>query len=168
MRHTLSVLVENRTGVLARVAGLFSRRGFNIESLSVSTTERQDISRMTIVVEGDERIMEQVEKQLHKLINVIRINNITGEEFVDRGMALFRVTPTTSNRSELMQVVDVFRGHILDFAPTSMIIEATGGEKKIAAFEEALRPFGIIEVVRTGEIAMVRGLSRAKQQGGAK
>lgn len=157
MRHTLSVLVENRTGVLARVAGLFSRRGFNIESLSVSTTERKDISRMTIVVNGDERIMEQVEKQLHKLINVIRISNITGEEFVDRGMALFKVKPTPENRAELMLVVDVFRGHILDFSADSMIIEATGSEKKILAFEEALRPFGISEVVRTGEIAMVRG-----------
>lgn len=166
MRHTLSVLVENRTGVLSRVTGLFSRRGFNIESLSVSTTDRQDISRMTIVLEADEHTMEQVEKQLHKLINVIRINNITGEEYVDRGMALYKVTPTAETRSELMQVVTVFRGHILDYAPDSMIIEATGSEKKIAAFEEALRPFGITEVVRTGEIAMVRG--RRGKEGGAK
>jgi len=157
MRHTLSVLVENKPGILTRVSGLFSRRGFNIESLSVSTTDRQDISRMTIVVEGDERVMEQVVKQLYKLINVIRINNITGEEFVDRGLALFRVTPVKENRSELMQVVDVFRGRILDFSPKSMIVEITGGEKKILAFEEALRPFGIEEVVRTGEVAMVRG-----------
>jgi len=157
MRHTLSVLVENKPGILTRVSGLFSRRGFNIESLSVSTTDRQDISRMTIVVEGDERVMEQVVKQLYKLINVIRINNITGEEFVDRGLALFRVTPVKENRSELMQVVDVFRGRILDFSPKSMIVEITGGEKKILAFEEALRTFGIEEVVRTGEVAMVRG-----------
>ena len=157
MRHTLSVLVENKPGILTRVSGLFSRRGFNIESLSVSTTDRQDISRMTIVVEGDERVMEQVVKQLYKLINVIRINNITGEEFVDRGLALFRVITVKENRSELMQVVDVFRGRILDFSPKSMIVEITGGEKKILAFEEALRPFGIEEVVRTGEVAMVRG-----------
>ncbi len=157
MRHTLSVLVENRTGVLTRVAGLFSRRGFNLESLSVNTTDRQDISRMTIVVEGDERVMEQVVKQLYKLVNVIRISNITGEEFVARGLALFRVTPLKENRAELMQVVDVFRGRILDFSPNSMIVEITGDEKKILALEEALRPFGIEEVVRTGEIAMVRG-----------
>ncbi len=165
MRHTLSVLVENRTGVLSRVAGLFSRRGFNIESLSVSTTERKEISRMTIVVDGDQVTMEQVVKQLHKLINVIRINDISGEEFVDRGMALFKVLPTMENRAELMLVVDVFRGHILDFSNESMIIEATGSEKKILAFEDALKPFGITEVVRTGQIAMVRG-GKNKWKGG--
>ncbi len=157
MRHTLSILVENRTGVLSRVAGLFSRRGYNIESLSVSTTDKKEISRMTIVVEGDQKTIEQVTKQLHKLIEVIKIYNITGEEFVERGLAMFRVIPTPENRAELMQVVDIFRGHILDFSPTSMIVEITGGEKKILAFEEALKPFGIAEVVRTGEIAMVRG-----------
>jgi len=157
MRHTLSVLVENRTGVLARVAGLFSRRGFNIESLSVSTTDRKDISRMTIVVEGDQDIIEQVTKQLHKLVEVLKINNITGEEYVDRGIALFKVSTDPAKRSEIIQIVGIFRAHILDFSPTSMIIEATGSEKKIAAIEEALKPFGIKEVVRTGEIAMVRG-----------
>ncbi|MGI5891964.1 MAG: acetolactate synthase small subunit [Bacillota bacterium] len=157
MRHTLSVLVENRTGVLARVAGLFSRRGYNIESLSVSITDREDISRMTIVVEGDELIIEQVTKQLHKLVEVLKINNITGERFVDREMALFRVCTTPATRAEIMQIVDVFRAHILDFCHTSLIIEATGGQEKIAAIGEALKPFGIKEVVRTGEIAMVRG-----------
>jgi len=157
MRHTLSVLVENRTGVLARVAGLFSRRGFNIESLSVSTTDRKDISRMTIVVEGDQDIIEQVTKQLHKLVEVLKINNITGEEYVDRGIALFKVSSDQSKRSEIIQIVGIFRAHILDFSTNSMIIEATGSEKKIAAIEEALKPFGIKEVVRTGEIAMVRG-----------
>jgi len=157
MRHTLSVLVLNNRGVLSRVAGLFARRGFNIESLSVSTTDRQDVSRMTIVVEGDQKIIEQVTKQLHKLVEVIKINNITGEEFVDRGMALFKVASEPTTRSEIMQIVDIFRAHILDFCPTSMIIEATGSEDKILAIEEALKPFGIKEVVRTGEIAMVRG-----------
>lgn len=157
MRHTLSVLVLNNRGVLSRVSGLFARRGFNIESLSVSTTDRKDISRMTIVVEGDEDIIEQVTKQLHKLVEVIKINNITGEEFVDRGMALFKVASDPATRSEIMQIVDIFRAHILDFCHSSMIIEATGSEQKILAIEEALKPFGIKEVVRTGEIAMVRG-----------
>lgn len=157
MRHTLSVLVENRTGVLARVAGLFSRRGFNIESLSVGVTEREDISRMTIVVVGDEKIIEQVTKQLYKLVEVLKINNISGEQFVDREMALFRVCTTPATRGEIMQIVDIFRAHILDFCPTSMIIEATGSQEKISGIAEALKQFGIKEVVRTGEIAMVRG-----------
>ena len=112
---------------------------------------------MTIVVEGDEDIIEQVTKQLHKLVEVIKISNITGEEFVDRGMALFKVASEPATRSEIMQIVDIFRAHILDFCHTSMIIEATGSEQKILAIEEALKPFGIKEVVRTGEIAMVRG-----------
>lgn len=157
MRHTLSVLVENNTGVLARVAGLFSRRGFNIESLSVSTTDNKEISRMTIVVEGDEDIIEQVTKQLHKLVEVLKINNITGEEFIDRGMAMFKVAADPSSRGEIIQIADIFRAHILDFSPDSLIVEATGDESKIAAIEEALRPFGLKEVVRTGSIAMVRG-----------
>ncbi|MGI6361094.1 MAG: acetolactate synthase small subunit [Bacillota bacterium] len=157
MRHTLSVLVENRTGVLTRVAGLFSRRGYNIESLSVSITDREDISRMTIIVLGDEQIIEQVTKQLHKLVEVIKISNLTGEHFVDREMALFRVLTTPATRGEIMQIVDIFRAHILDFCHTSMIIEATGSGEKIQAIGEALKPFGIKEVVRTGEVAMVRG-----------
>lgn len=163
MRHTLSVLVENNTGVLARVAGLFSRRGFNIESLSVSTTDRTDVSRMTIVVEGDGYIIEQVTKQLHKLVEVIKISNITGEEFIDRGMAMFKVTADAGTRGEVMQIVDIFRAHILDFSQDSLIIEATGSETKIAAIEESLRPFGIKEVVRTGSIAMVRGAKKKQK-----
>ena len=163
MRHTLSVLVENRTGVLARVAGLFSRRGFNIESLSVSTTDRKDISRMTIVVESaEDNTIEQVTKQLHKLVEVLKINDLSGENFIDRGLAMYKVTSTPETRGEIMQIVDIFRAHILDFSPTSMIIESTGSEKKIFAFEEALKPFGIKEVVRTGEIAMVRGINNKR------
>ncbi len=157
MKHTLAVLVENRRGVLARVAGLFSRRGYNIESLSVSTTDRKDISRMTIVVEGDEQIIEQVTKQLNKLIEVLKVVDVTGEEFVDRGIALFKVETSTVTRSEIIQIVSIFRAQIVDFSIESLIIEATGTEKKILAIEEALKPFGLIEVVRTGEIAMVRG-----------
>ena len=165
MRHTLSVLVENRTGVLARVAGLFSRRGFNIESLSVSTTDRKDISRMTIVVEAvEDNTIEQVTKQLHKLVEVIKINDLSGENFIDRGLAMYKVSAPPEKRGEVMQIVDIFRAHILDFSPTSMIIEATGSEKKIMAIEEALKPFGIKEVVRTGEIAMVRGINNNKSK----
>ncbi|MEG1501500.1 MAG: acetolactate synthase small subunit [Clostridiales bacterium] len=156
MKHTLCVLVKNSTGVLARVAGLFSRRGFNIDSLSVSTTDRDDISRMTIVVEGDQDVIEQVTKQLYKLIEVLKISNITGESFIDRGMALFKVSSDANNRAEIIQIVDIFRAHILDFSPNALIVEATGSESKIAAIEEALKPFGIKEVVRTGVIAMVR------------
>jgi len=162
MKHTLSVLVENRTGVLSRVAGLFSRRGYNIESLSVSTTDRADISRMTIVVTGDDRVMEQVTKQLHKLVEVLKISDMSGEDAVERGMALFRVEVDAQRRSEVMQIVGIFRAHILDFNTDSMIIEATGDEDKIAAVEAALKPFGIKEVVRTGEIAMLRGSSKAR------
>ncbi|MDD2221794.1 MAG: acetolactate synthase small subunit [Clostridia bacterium] len=166
MKQTLSVMVVNQTGVLARVAGLFSRRGFNIESLSVSTTEDKNISRMTIVVDGDEGTIEQVMKQLHKLIEVIKINNLTGTSYVDRGMALFKVAAGAAERAEVMQVVTIFRANIVDFCPNSLIIEATGSESKIAAIEEALRPFGIKEVVRTGEIAMARGIKAGSKKGG--
>jgi acetolactate synthase-1/3 small subunit len=162
MRHTLSVLVQNHTGVLSRVSGLFSRRGYNIESLSVSTTDNRENSRMTIVVEGDEDVIEQVTKQLHKLIEVIKISNISGEEFIDRGLAMFKVASEPSTRSEIIQIADIFRAHILDLSPESMILEATGDENKIIAIEEALRPFGIKEVVRTGTIAMVRGNKKKK------
>jgi len=166
MKQTLSVMVVNQTGILARVAGLFSRRGFNIESLSVSTTEDKNISRMTIVVDGDESTIEQVVKQLHKLVEVIKINNLTGTSYVDRGMALFKVAAGASERAEVLQVVTIFRANIVDFCPNSLIIEATGSESKIAAIEEALRPFGIKEVVRTGEIAMARGTKAANKKGG--
>ena len=116
MRHTLSVLVENRAGVLARVAGMFSRRGYNIDSLAVGTTERKDISRMTIVVEGDNRVIEQVTKQLHKLVEVIKVSNITQEEMVDRELVLIKVNANVSQRSEIMQMVDVFRAKIVDIS----------------------------------------------------
>ncbi len=157
MRHTLSVLVENRTGVLARVAGLFGRRGYNIESLAVGTTERPEISRMTIIVDGDNNVIEQVMKQLHKLVEVIKINDLTGEEYVNRELILIKVTASTEQRAEIMQIVDIFRARIVDISGKSLIIEATGDPKKISALVEALRPFGIKEVVRTAEIAIVRG-----------
>jgi len=157
MKHTLSVLVENQAGVLARVAGMFSRRGYNIDSLAVGTTENPKISRITLVVEGDDRIIEQVTKQLHKLIEVIKINDITDEEYVGRELVLIKVSADTSQRAEIMQIVDIFRARIVDVGYKSLMIEATGDQGKIGAIETSLRPFGIKEVVRTGKIAMVRG-----------
>lgn len=157
MRHTLAVLVENNPGVLARVAGLFSRRGFNIDSLAVGRTERPDVSRMTIVVEGDDRILEQVTKQLHKLVDVIKINDISPDEYVDRELVLIKVNCDPARRGEVMQVVDVFRARIVDLGRKTVTVECTGNDGKINAFEEALRPYGIKELVRTGKIAVLRG-----------
>ena len=154
MKHTLSVTVDNHPGVLARVATLFRRRGYNIESLSVGRTEEPSISRMTIVVDGDESILEQVTKQLHKLVEVCKIMDITSEQSVDRELALFKVKADPQVRAEIMQIVDIFRAHI---GRKSLIIEATGDEGKINAIEDSLRAFGILEMVRTGKVAMVRG-----------
>ncbi len=157
MRHTLSVLVENKHGVLTRVAGMFSRRGYNIDSLTVGVTEDPTISRMTIVVRGDDDVLEQVTKQLNKLIDVIRVTDLKSEETVERELALFKVSSDVSNRSEIMQIADIFRARIIDVAPRSMIIEVTGDESKIDAIEQLLRPFGIREMVRTGKVALRRG-----------
>ncbi len=157
MRHTLAVLVQNSPGVLARVAGLFSRRGFNIDSLSVGRTEKIDVSRMTIVVEVDDVTIEQVTKQLHKLVDVIKIGDITKEQFVDRELMLIKVNADPALRGEIMQIVDIFRARIVDIGRKSLTIEATGDEEKINAIEQSLAPFGIRELVRTGKVAMVRG-----------
>jgi len=160
MRHTLSVLVENNPGVLARVAGLFSRRGFNIDSLAVGTTENPKISRMTIVVEGDDLVLEQVTKQLHKLVDVIKINDITSDIYVERELILVKVFAEPSTRGEIMQIVDIFRAHIVDIGKKSLTVQCTGDEGKIDAIIESLRPFGIKELVRTGRIAILRGAKR--------
>ncbi|MHB9093182.1 MAG: acetolactate synthase small subunit [Eubacteriales bacterium] len=157
MRHILAVLVENNPGVLTRVAGLFSRRGYNIDSLTVGRTENQNISRMTIVVEGDDLVLEQVTKQLHKLIDVIKINDITSEQYVDRELVLVKVGADASVRGEIMQIVDIFRARIVDIGQRTLIIECTGDEGKINAVIESLKSFGIKELVRTGKIAMLRG-----------
>lgn len=157
MKHTLAVLVENRPAVLTRVAGLFSRRGFNIESLAVGVTENLDISRITIVVGGDDKILEQVEKQLNKLIDVIRVSDIPAEESVSRELALIKVGVDSTTRAEVMQIVDIFRAKIVDVGIKSLVIEVTGDESKINAIEQLLRQFGIKEMVRTGKIAMNRG-----------
>lgn len=157
MRHILAVLVENSPGVLTRVAGLFSRRGYNIDSLTVSRTEDPAISRMTIVVAGDDKVLEQVTKQLHKLIDVIKICDITSEEYVDRELLLMKVNAEASVRGEIMQIVDIFRARIVDIGKNTLTIEATGDEGKISAIEKSLKPFGIRELVRTGKVAMLRG-----------
>lgn len=157
MRHTLSVLVENRAGVLTRVAGLFSRRGYNIESLAVGTTEDPKISRMTIVVEGDDYVIEQVTKQLYKLIEVIKISKISEEDYVSRELVLIKVSADAAQRSEIIQIADIFRARIVDVGQKSLIIEATGDQTKIDAIKTSLKPFGIKGIVRTGKVAMVRG-----------
>ncbi|MCW2277640.1 acetolactate synthase small subunit [Heliophilum fasciatum] len=157
MRHTLSVTVENKPGILTRVAGLFARRGYNIESLVVAETENPQISRMTIVVDGDGRIIEQVSKQLHKLINVLKIQDITHEEAVHRELILLRVNADATNRTEILQVAEVFRARIVDMSRASVTIEATGDTSKIEAILTTFRPYGIKEFARTGRLSMMRG-----------
>jgi acetolactate synthase I/III small subunit len=157
MKHTLSVLVENKPGVLARVAELFARRGFNIESLAVGTTEKPEISRMTIVVDVEEHSLEQVRKQLHKLINIIEIIDLDPDASVAREMVLAKIKVDGDNRSEIIELVDIFRGNIVDVARESIIVEVTGNASKLRAFEDLLKPFGIKELVRTGKVALPRG-----------
>ncbi len=158
MKHVLSVLVNNHAGVLSRVSGLFSRRGFNIESLAVGTTDNQDISRMTIVVDGDEYTVDQVQKQLAKLIDVIKVVQLDTDNSVSRELAIIKVNADTKKRSEIMQVAEVFRANIIDISKTTLTIEVSGSGKKVAAMQEMLRPFGILEDARTGLISLERGV----------
>jgi acetolactate synthase-1/3 small subunit len=157
MKHTISLLVENKFGVLARISGLFSARGYNIDSLSVGTTEDPLVSRMTIVVKGDNRVLEQVEKQLNKLIDVIKVADYQETPHLERDLALIKVTADKATRSELIQICDIFRAKIVDVAVDSIIVEMTGDEEKIEALLRMLRPFGIKEMCRTGIVAMARG-----------
>jgi acetolactate synthase-1/3 small subunit len=157
MRHTISVLVENEFGVLARVAGLFSGRGFNIESLSVAETMDQTVSRITLVTRGDDQVLAQIEKQLNKLICVIRVTDFTETEHVERELVLIKVAANERTRGEVMNIVDVFRGKIIDVSRESFVVEITGAEEKVNALIELLRPIGILEIVRTGKVAMFRG-----------
>lgn len=158
-KHTLSVLVENHAGVLSRVAGLFSRRGFNIDSLAVGVTVKPEISRMTIVVDGDDYIVEQVSKQLNKLINVIKIKQLEKTDSVNRELALIKVKADTSTRGEIIQIVEIFRAKIVDVSKNTVTIEISGGAEKVKALEDMLTQFGICEIVRTGIIAIERGSS---------
>lgn len=157
MRHTISVLVENKFGVLARIAGLFSARGFNIESLSVGETIDPTISRMTLVTSGDDQIIEQVIKQLRRLIDVIKVSDLSDAEYVEREMVLLKVSAESHNRPEILRICDIFRGKIVDVSPKTLTLEVTGVQDKILALISLLKPFGIIEVARTGKVAMTRG-----------
>ena len=157
MLHTIALIVENRPGVLVRIAGLFSRRGFNIDSLTVGATDNPDYSRMTIAVDGDEVVLEQVTKQLNKLVNVIRVSELAPEESVERELVMIKVAARKEDRSEIMQIVSVFRAKIIDVSPRSLIIEVTGSQDKVEAMVRLLRQFGIKEMARTGKVSMVRG-----------
>lgn len=157
MKHTLSVLVENKPGVLNRIAGLFARRGFNIDSLAVGETEDPKLARMTIMVDAQDQPLEQVTKQLHKLINVIKITDLDPASSVDRELVMVKVKADATNRSEIMQIVEIFRAKIIDVSKTMLVIEVTGTREKVNAIMKLLRPFGIVELVRTGRIAMSRG-----------
>ena len=157
MRHTISVLVENKFGVLARIAGLFSARGFNIESLSVGETIDPTISRMTLVTTGDDQIIEQVIKQLRRVIDVIKVSDLSEAEYVEREMLLLKVSAEAHNRAEILRICDIFRGKIVDVSPKTLTLEVTGVQDKILALIDLLRSFGIIEVARTGKVAMTRG-----------
>ena len=161
MEHTLVVLVEDKPGVLNRVASLFRRRAFNIESLTVGHTEQPGTSRMTIVMDGEQTNVERVTANLYKLVNVIQVADLVGVPAVSRDLALIKVSVNTVNRSEVMQLVEVFRARIVDVANDSLVVEITGDENKINGFVDVLRPFGILEMVRTGVVAMARGVNPA-------
>lgn len=156
MKHIISALVENHFGVLARVSGLFSARGFNIDSLTVGETEDPSVSRMTIVAEGDDRVLEQVMKQLNKLVDVIKVVDLTSEDTIDRELVLVKVNTQAGSRPDIIQIVNTFRAKIVDVSPNSLTIEVTGTESKLDAMLELLRPFGLKELVRTGLISMAR------------
>jgi acetolactate synthase-1/3 small subunit len=156
-KHILSILVENKPGVLTRIAGLFARRGFNIDTLAVGPTDDPTLSRITLTLDGAMHPIDQVTKQLHKLVNVIKIRDLEPTETVARELALFKISADGTTRAEVMQMVEIFRGKIIDVSKRSLIVEVTGSWDKIEAFERMVRPFGLIEMARTGEIAISRG-----------
>lgn len=156
-KHILSVLVENKSGVLSRVTGLISRRGFNIDSLTVATTEDDNLSRMTIIVEADEMGFEQITKQLHKLVSVYKVNDLTGTGAIERELALFKVQASPERRHEIIEIANVFRAKVVDVGKNTITVEVTGNESKIDAMEDLFRGYGIKQLTRTGKIAMTRG-----------
>ena len=157
MRHVLSALVQNVPGVLAHISGMLASRGYNIDSLAVGETENPQLSRMTFVVVGDDRVLEQVRKQLEKIVTVVRVDDVSSQEHVERDMMLLRVqAPAGGKRTEIKELVEVFRGRIVDMGENEVMIEISGRESKIEAFIDRMRPFGIVELVRTGRIAMAR------------
>jgi acetolactate synthase-1/3 small subunit len=156
-KHILSIMVENKPGVLTRIAGLFARRGFNIDTLAVGPTDDESISRITLTLDGAVHPIDQVTKQLHKLVNVIKIRDLEPEETMARELAMFKVAADGAGRAEVMQICEIFRAKIVDVTKRSVVIEVTGTYDKIDAFERLVRPFGLIEMARTGEIAISRG-----------
>ena len=156
-KHTLSVLVENKPGVLTRVSALFTRRGFNIHSLAVGPTEHEDVSRITVIADAEGRAMEQVTKQLNKLVNVLKIVELDPATSVGRELFLIKVRADDSNRTAVLQIVDLFRAHVVDVSPTSVIIETVGSESKVRALLESLGPYGVKEIVQSGAVAITRG-----------
>ena len=156
MLHTLSVLVDNHFGVLARISGLFSARGYNIESLCVGITEDPTISRMTVVVQGDDNVLQQIVNQLNKMVEVIEVLDLTQESYVERELVLIKTSADASRRTELLEITSIFRAKVVDMSQEAVIIEVTGSQDKIQAFVDMIRPFGIQEVVRTGRIALAR------------
>jgi acetolactate synthase-1/3 small subunit len=156
MKHTLSILVEDESGVLTRLAGLFARRGFNIDSLAVGPAEQPGVSRITMGVPGDERTIAQLTKQLYKLVNILKVQDITHIACVERELMLLKVNATTTNRSAILEIVKIFRARVVDFADHSLTIEITGNPGKMAAVEKILSQFGISEIARTGKIALIR------------
>jgi acetolactate synthase I/III small subunit len=156
-KHILSILVENKPGVLTRISGLFARRGFNIDTLAVGPTDDETVSRITLTLDGAVHPIDQVTKQLHKLVNVLKIRDLEPEETVARELAVFKVAADGAARTEVMQIAEIFRGKIVDVTKRSVIVEVTGTCDKVDAFERLVRPFGLIEMARTGEIAISRG-----------
>ncbi len=164
MRHVLSALVQNVPGVLSHISGMLASRGYNIDSLAVGETEDPRLSRMTFVVVGDDRVLEQVRKQLEKIVTVVRVEDVSAQNYVERDLMLVKVAAPPGKRSEIRELTEIFRGRIVDVAPEMVIIEISGPERKIEAFIELMRPFGIIELVRTGRIAMVRGARQPENE----
>jgi acetolactate synthase-1/3 small subunit len=165
MRHVLSALVQNQPGVLAHVSGMLASRGFNIDSLAVGETESPDLSRMTFVVHGDDAELDQVRKQLSKIVTVVRVMDISSEDFVERDLMLIKVKASPAQRVEISYLVEMFRGKVVDISRDSVMLEISGNERKIEAFIDLMRPYEIVELARTGRIALVRGVPQREEAG---
>lgn len=163
MRHVLSALVHNQPGVLAHISGMLASRGFNIDSLAVGATEDRELSRMTFVVHGDDAELEQARKQLDKIVSVVKVHDISSEDYVERDLMLIQVNANPSQRTEIALLVEMFRGRVVDIGPDTLMIEISGQESKIEAFIDLMRPYGILELARTGRIALVRGRTNQSQ-----
>lgn len=163
MRHVLSALVQNQPGVLAHVSGMLASRGFNIDSLAVGETENPDLSRMTFVVHGDDSELDQVRKQLGKIVTVVKVMDISVEDYVERDLMLIKVKAPSDRRVEISYLVEMFRGKVIDISSESLMLEISGNERKIEAFIDLMRPYGIVELARTGRIALVRGLPQREE-----